>query len=275
MDNARHVTEALDFIRSRTGFKPAVAIILGSGLSGLGSAVEGDSISYADIPGFPMATVAGHPGVLKLGKLAGVDTAFMLGRLHYYEGYSTAEVAFPVRLAKAMGATILLSTCTVGALKPGFEPGELATVTDHINLLGGNPLRGANGEPRFVDMVDAYSPELRAVMKVAAEDVGFALKEGIYVAVSGPCYETPAEARFLSGFADFVGMSLVPEIIVARQLGVKVVALAVITNVHDGGGTSHDEVIEVAERIEPELERLTQRFIKLLVDKGYIKEGDS
>ncbi|MCL5291653.1 MAG: purine-nucleoside phosphorylase [Actinobacteria bacterium] len=255
--------EAYEFVRGRTALKPAIGIVLGSGLSRLADAIEKPvSIPYAEIPHFPPTTVAGHPGDLLMGRLAGVEVVVMRGRFHYYEGYSMADVALPIRLIGRLGARKLIETCAVGALRPGLSPGDLVLVVDHINMMGDNPLIGVEAEPRFVDMKDAYSPHLRSLMREATIDAGLSVKDGIYVGVSGPSYETPAEVRFLSGIADFVGMSLVPEVIVARQLGMEVTAVAVITNAHDGGyGVSHQEVLEIAEKAEADLEKLISGFI--------------
>lgn len=260
--------EALDVslscVRDITDVVTGVGLILGSGLSPFAEAIEPIArIPYASIPNFPMPTVEGHPGSLLVGRVAGAHVVAMQGRFHYYEGYSMNELTFPLRVMAGMGVKTLIATCAVGGIRPLFNQGDLALVTDHINLMGDNPLIGGTGDlPRFVDMSEAYSPGLRKVLREAAEEIGVDLKEGIYAAVAGPSYETPAEVRFLSEFADFVGMSLAPEVIVGRQLGMEISAVAVITNAHNGGGkVSHHEVLEVAEKAGADLKKLLIEFI--------------
>lgn len=255
---------ARSYVRGLTDASPGTGLILGSGLSTFTDAIEPIiRIPYADIPYFPVSTVEGHPGSLLVGTVAGAIVVVMEGRLHFYEGYSMSELTFPVRLMESLGAKRLVATCAVGGIRPGLKAGDLALVVDHINFMGNNPLIGCRGDLlRFVDMTEAYSPRLQALLEEVSEEVGVQLKKGVYAAVAGPCYETPAEVRFLSMFADFVGMSLVPEVIVGRQLGMQIAAVAVVTNAHgEGGEVSHHEVLEVAEAAGSNLKKLLVQFI--------------
>ena len=245
---------ALAAIRRRTDRRPAVGIVLGSGLGGLADEVGAATrISYAEIPGFARSTAPGHSGELVVGALAGKDVAVMKGRLHYYEGYDMAAVAFPMRVFKAWGIGTVILTNACGGLNPAFRAGDLMLLSDHINLMPANPLRGPNDErlgPRFPDMVGTYTDELRALAKAVDRD----LREGIYVAVPGPNFETPAELRMLRGLgADAVGMSTVPEVIAARHLGMRILAIATVTDMATGipGQIEHvtaEQVLEVANR---------------------------
>ncbi|MHB0976695.1 MAG: purine-nucleoside phosphorylase [Candidatus Aquicultorales bacterium] len=257
------VEEAFRFLSGKLGVKPVLGVILGSGLSRFARLVEAPSgFSFADIPHFPTATVPGHPGRLTAGRLFGLDAVVLEGRLHYYEGYSMAEIAFPVLLFKRLGVTTLVETCAAGSLAAKFVPGDIALISDHLNLMGDNPLRGRPADDRFVDMENAYSRRLRSSMRRAAEGQGLELEEAVYAAVAGPSYETPAESRFLSRHADLVGMSLVPEVIAARYCGIEVCALGIVTNSHVGEEhISHGRVVEVAGEIERDLEILIERFI--------------
>ncbi|HEX9268472.1 MAG TPA: purine-nucleoside phosphorylase, partial [Candidatus Limnocylindria bacterium] len=226
---------AVAAIRARTARKPIVAIILGSGLGALADAVrDATRIAYADIPGWERSTAPGHAGELVVGELAGKDVAIMRGRLHYYEGYDMAAVAFPVRAFKAWGIETLILTNACGGLNPDFQAGDLMVLSDHINFMPGNPLRGPNDErlgPRFPDMVGTYTDELRSIARSVDPDV----REGVYVAVPGPNFETPAELRMLRGLgADAVGMSTVPEVIAARHLGMRILAIATVTDMATG-----------------------------------------
>jgi len=245
---------AVAAIRARTARKPIVAIILGSGLGALADAVrDATRIAYADIPGWERSTAPGHAGELVVGELAGKDVAIMRGRLHYYEGYDMAAVAFPVRAFKAWGIETLILTNACGGLNPDFQAGDLMVLSDHINFMPGNPLRGPNDErlgPRFPDMVGTYTDELRSIARSVDPDV----REGVYVAVPGPNFETPAELRMLRGLgADAVGMSTVPEVIAARHLGMRILAIATVTDMATGipGQIEHvtaEQVLEVANR---------------------------
>ncbi len=260
---ADRIREALEYVLSRGRSRPAAGIVLGSGLAAAVGAIEvRSSIPYEEIPNFPSTSVAGHPGNLVIGALGELDVVVLQGRLHYYEGYAMSDVVFPIDVLGALGVRIIVETCAAGALKPGFAAGDLVSVSDHVNLMGDNPLVGAEDDRRrFIDLADAYSPRLRDSMKRAARKEGLHLKDGVYAAVKGPSYETPAEVRFLSGIADLVGMSLAPEVIAARSHGIEVAAIAVVSNAHgEGAGVSHEEVLKVAERAVPYLERLLRSF---------------
>ncbi|MBU6424583.1 MAG: purine-nucleoside phosphorylase [Chloroflexota bacterium] len=261
---------AVAAIRRRTTVTPVVAIVLGSGLGGLADEVhDAARIPYAEIPGWKPSTAPGHAGELVVGTLAGKPVAVMKGRLHYYEGYDMAEVAFPVRVFHAWGIGTLVATNACGGLNPAFRSGDLMVMTDHINFMGANPLRGPNDDalgPRFPDMVGTYTEELRRM----AHEVDDDLREGTYVAVAGPNFETPAELRMLRGFGgDAVGMSTVPEILVARQLGMRILAIATVTDMATGipGQIEHvssDAVLEVAERAGKRLAKVIEGVVARL-----------
>jgi purine-nucleoside phosphorylase len=254
LPGAQAVAAAGRALRPRLKERPAVAVVLGSGLGGLADEVDDAvRVEAAEVPGMPVPRVAGHAGVLLSGWLAGVPALVLAGRVHSYEGYSAAEVAFAVRVAAEAGCIALIATNAAGGLDPTLEPGDLMVLSDHINLLGDNPLRGA---PAFVDMIDAYDPGLRSAAAQVGADRGMRLREGVYVALPGPSYETRAEAAMLRGLgADAVGMSTVPEVIAARAHSLKVAAISVITN-RCGVPTSHEEVLEVTERARPNLRDL-------------------
>ncbi len=241
-------------IRSRTQRTPKIGIVLGSGLGALADEVESaDRIPYADLPGWQRSTAPGHAGRLVTGMLAGTEVAVMQGRLHYYEGYDMAAVTFPVRVMRAWGVDTLILTNACGGLNPAFAAGDLMVVNDHINFMGANPLRGPNDDalgPRFPDMVGAYTEELCAIARAVDPQV----REGVYVAVAGPNFETPAELRMMRGLGgDAVGMSTVPEVLVARHLGMRILAIATVTDMATGipGQIEHvtaDAVLAVAHR---------------------------
>ncbi len=241
-------------IRTRTKVQPVVAIILGSGLGALADQVtDAVRIPYGEVPGWKRSTVPGHAGQLVVGTLSGKPVAVMKGRLHYYEGYDIADVAFPVRVFKAWGIDTLIVTNACGGLNPAFKAGDLMVISDHINFMHANPLHGPNDDslgPRFPDMVGTYTEELRAL----AHQVDADLREGIYVGVAGPNFETPAELRMLRGLgADAVGMSTVPEVVVARHMGMRILAISTVTDMATGipgqiQHVSHQEVLEVADR---------------------------
>jgi len=261
---------AVAAIRAKTKAAPSVAIVLGSGLGRLGDEVSGATrIPYAEIPGFERSTAPGHSGELVVGTLAGKTVAVMKGRLHYYEGYDMTAVAFPMRVFKAWGIETVILTNACGGLNPTFKAGDLMLLEDHINFMPANPLRGPNDErlgPRFPDMVGTYAEELRAIAKSVDAD----LREGIYVAVAGPNFETPAELRMLRGFgADAVGMSTVPEVIAARHLGMRILAIATVTDMATGipGQIEHvtgEQVIAVAERAGARLGALVKGVVAKL-----------
>ena len=246
--------DAVAALRAKTTRKPRVAVILGSGLGALAREVEDPvRVPYPEIPGFERSTAPGHAGELVIGRLAGKDVAVMSGRFHYYEGYDMQAVTFPVRVLRAWGVDTLIVTNASGGLNPSFKAGDLMVMNDHINFMGANPLRGPNDEklgPRFPDMVGTYTEELRTLAHAVDRD----LREGVYVGVAGPNFETPAELRMLRGFgADAVGMSTVPEVLVARHMGMRILAISTVTDMATGipGQTEHvtaEAVLEVANR---------------------------
>lgn len=266
------IGEAVGVIRSRSSLEPEVAVILGTGLGGLAREVELDAaISYGEIPGFPLSTVESHEGRLLLGRLGGKRVVAMQGRFHRYEGYALQQVTFPVRVMRALGAEVLVVSNACGGMHPLWRPGELMLIADHINLLGDNPLVGPNDDslgPRFPDLSRAYDPELRALAREVARDLGIVLHEGVYVAVTGPNLETAAEYRFLRAIgADVVGMSTVPEVIVAVHGGMRVLGVSIITDacLPDALEPANVEaIIATAARAEPELTRLIRRVLERL-----------
>ena len=245
---------AVDAIRTLTKQKPTIAIVLGSGLGALADEVSGpDRIPYDKIPGWRKSTAPGHAGELVVGTLGGKSVAVMKGRLHYYEGYDIQEVVFPIRVFKAMGIETLILTNACGGLNPTYRAGDLMVLSDHINFMATNPLRGANDDtlgPRFPDMVGTYTLDLRKLAHAVDPD----LREGVYVAVAGPNYETPAELRMLRRWgADAVGMSTVPEVLVARHQSMRILAIATVTDMATGlpgliDHVTHEEVLAVADR---------------------------
>lgn len=280
------VTEAAEFLRASLRgplgeATPRIAVVLGSGLGAAANAVRNPVIvSYAEIPHFPQSTVEGHSGRIVAGLLNGIPVAIMQGRVHFYEGYTPAQVTFPMRVLGALGIRATVLTNAAGGIKEGYEIGQLIAITDHINWMGWNPLVGPN-EPRFAfqpssglrfpavglrftDMTEAYSKPLRALAKKAAEDEGFTLEEGVYLALSGPSFETPAEIRaFRTLGATLVGMSTVPETIVARHMGIEVLGISCVTNLAAGLGAtelSHEEVFEAGRQVEDRLTRLLVRL---------------
>jgi purine-nucleoside phosphorylase len=243
-------------VRRRTSVQPRLALVLGSGFGGVAALLrDPERISYADLPGFPTPTVPGHAGELLVGLHRGVPLAILNGRVHFYEGRSLAEVTYPVRVLAAWGVRDLVLTNAAGGIHPRFRPGDFMLLRDHINSMGDNPLRGPDwpGHSRFVDLTRAYDPELGRGLTLAARAAGIRLHRGVYVAVSGPSYETPAEIRAFARLgADAVGMSTVPEVIVARQCGLRVAAVSCITNLAAGRSRrplSHQEVLEQSRRI--------------------------
>ncbi|PLT34807.1 purine-nucleoside phosphorylase [Bacillus sp. V5-8f] len=250
---------AASFIEGKlNGKQPEIGLILGSGLGVLADEIENPvKIPYQDIPEFPVSTVEGHAGQLVIGQLSGKLVVAMQGRFHFYEGYSMDKVTFPVRVMKLLGVETLIVTNAAGGVNESFQAGDLMLITDHINNTGTNPLIGPNDErfgPRFPDLSEAYSRNLQAIAKRVAEKLNIDLKEGVYVGNSGPTYETPSEvklARILGG--DAVGMSTVPEVIVARHSAIKVLGISCITNMAAGildQPLSHEEVIETTEKVK-------------------------
>jgi len=271
MENLKEkIEETVSFIKSKTSLQPEVAIILGTGLGGLAEEIERETvISYEDIPGFPISTVEFHKGKLIFGHLGGKSVVAMQGRFHYYEGFSLKEIVFPVRVMKFLGANILLVSNACGGMNPQMKPGDIMIMTDHINLLGGNPLIGLNDDsigPRFPDMSEAYSKELTELAENIALEEKIPVKKGVYVAWSGPCLETPAEYRFLRLIgADVVGMSTVPEVIAAVHMGMKVLGLSVITDQCFPDclePVNIEKIIKTAEEAEPKLVVLMKNIVE-------------
>ena len=246
--------ETVAFVRQRTDLQPTVGVILGSGLGQLVDRMtDTQAIDYRDLPNFPQSTVAGHAGRMVLGRLGGVVVVAMQGRFHYYEGHDMRTVAYPTAFMQQFGVKTLIVSNAAGGINPGFAPGDLMLISDHINLFATNPLIGLNEErlgPRFPDMTEAYSPRLIAHAETAAGRLGMRFQRGVYAGVSGPCYETAAEIRYLSRIgADAVGMSTVPEVIAARYLGLEVLGISCITNMATGIATvkhAHAEVVKIA-----------------------------
>jgi xanthosine phosphorylase len=265
-------------IAERATETPRLGIVLGSGLGGVAEALEGGrEIAYGELPGFPAPGIAGHAGRLVLGRLAGLPVACLLGRRHVYEGptrpgdAAAAGMAVPVRALRLAGAEVLLATNAAGSLREENGPGSLMAIADHINLLGVNPLTGPNDDdvgPRFPSLRDAYDPELRSLLQAAARRLGLRLPEGVYLATAGPSFETPAEIRaFRTLGADAVGMSTVPEVILARHCGLRVAAVSAITNLAEGMGgepLSHEQTLRFAAAAAEDLTRLIAAFCEEL-----------
>jgi xanthosine phosphorylase len=265
--------EAADVIRARKpGFTPRVALILGSGLGVLAEQMtDAVSISYADLPGFPISTVHGHAGELVLGMLAGVPVACMKGRGHFYEGYGPGVMTSAVRTFKLLGCEMLFVTNAAGSLRPEVDAGSVVVLSDHINLLPGSPMAGPNDDrfgPRFFSMANAYDAELRQLVKDSAAAKNITLHEGVYLSCPGPHFETPAEIRaFKSLGADVVGMSVVPEVIAARHCGLKVAGVSAITNLAEGLSPfplSHEQTLKYAAVAAKDLVTLIYTFIERL-----------
>ena len=269
---AESIDGAVAAIRRHTDLTPDIGIILGTGLGGLTDVIEVESaVPYDTIPGFPVSTVESHAGRLLLGRLAGRPVVAMQGRFHRYEGYGLDQVTFPVRVMRALGAEILLVSNACGGMHPLWPPGDLMLIEDHINLLGDNPLIGINDEtlgPRFPDMSQPYDAGLRAIAREAAIDLQVPLREGVYVGIPGPNLETRAEYRMLRVIGgDVVGMSTVPEVIVANHAGMRVMGVSIITDqcLPDAlEAVSLERIIAVAKKAEPSLTRLVTRVVERL-----------
>ena len=246
--------ETVAFVSNRTSLRPTVGIILGSGLGNLVDQITDQiSIDYRELPHFPESTVVGHAGRLVIGHIGATVVMAMQGRFHYYEGHDMRTVSFPIAFMKQFGARVLVVSNSAGGINEQFTPGDLMLITDHINLFATNPLIGLNDErlgPRFPDMTEAYSPRLIAEADKAAKSLGMSFRRGVYAGVSGPCYETAAEIRYLQrGGADAVGMSTVPEVIAARYLGLEVLGISCVTNMATGIAKvkhSHEAVVKTA-----------------------------
>jgi purine-nucleoside phosphorylase len=259
-------------IGARANVAPKIALVLGSGLGAFAEEFEEPvGIPYQEIPGFVSSTALGHAGRLVIGKVAGVPVLAMQGRVHYYEGYSLEEVTFPIRTFKLMGVETLILTNAAGGVDVELSQGALMVISDHLNLMGVNPLRGPNDErfgPRFPDMSEVYARDLQEMVSEEAKDLGVTIRRGIYAALTGPSYETPAEIHMLRTFgADAVGMSTVPEAIVARHMGMKVLGISCITNMAAGISEepiNHEEVIETGERVRSTFTKLLRKLIARL-----------
>ncbi len=268
----KKVERAYSFLKRVAPFSPKVVITLGTGLTELESLVEKVvAIPYQKIPYFPRSTVETHAGELIFGRLGKLEVVMLSGRFHYYEGYSAKEITLPLRVITLFKPEVYLATNAAGGLNLMFKPGDLMVIRDHINLIPDNPLRGITHElwgPRFPDLSSAYDPDLRRLLKETAEDLGIGLQEGVYVAVPGPSLETPAETRFLRMIgADAVGMSTVPEVIVANHAGLKVLAISVISNINDPDNFKpilFEEVVATSKKASKTLSKLVYRFLKRL-----------
>ena len=260
---------AARFIQKKTKLRPKIALVLGSGLGAFADEFAGATrIPYAKIPHFPRSTAIGHAGQLVLGKVDGIEVAGMQGRVHLYEGYSAQDVAFPIRVFSRLGVKAVILTNAAGGIKKEFTQGRLVVISDHINLQGANPLSGPNAEkfgPRFPDMTNAYDKKFRELALAAGRGLGIDLGEGVYAALAGPSYETPAEIRYLRSIgADLVGMSTVPEVITARHSGIRTLGISCVTNAAAGvldQPLDHKEVLETAERVKSQFIGLLRAVI--------------
>ncbi|WP_223702477.1 purine-nucleoside phosphorylase [Sutcliffiella deserti] len=262
--------QAADYISSKINQQPKIGLILGSGLGVLAEEIQNPvTIPYGEIPGFPVSTVEGHAGQLVIGELEGKDVVAMQGRFHFYEGYSMEKVTFPVRVMKYLGVEKLIVTNAAGGVNESFEAGDLMIINDHINNMGTNPLIGPNDSDmgaRFPDMSQAYCKELRKLAKNTAENLGLKVQEGVYVGNTGPSYETPAEVRMLRTLGgDAVGMSTVPEVIIAQHSGMKVLGISCISNMAAGildQPLTHDEVMETTEMVKANFLQFVKTIVK-------------
>jgi len=268
----KKIKETIDYLEKDGPFNPEVGIILGTGLGGLVDEIEvQQTIPYQSIPNFPVSTVEGHRGQLIFGTMNGKRIVAMQGRFHYYEGYSMQELTFPVRVMKYLGIRILFLSNASGGVNPNFEIGDIMVIEDHINLMKDNPLIGRNEEEigtRFPDMSHSYDPELIALTLKIANQHGIKLQRGIYAAVSGPTFETPAEYKYIRTIgADAVGMSTVPEVIAARHMGLKCFAVSVISDLGVPGKIveiTHKEVIHAASSVEPKMTKIIKELLAVM-----------
>lgn len=271
----QQIDEAADAVRSRTSYKPRIGLILGSGLNALADSVQkADFIPYSDLPNWPRSTVHGHAGRLVIGELEGQPVLVMQGRVHFYEGYSMSQVTLPVRVMIRLGIEMMFVTNAAGGINPNYAPGDVMLITDNLNLVGmsgANPLMGPNIDelgPRFPDMSRSYDPELMGFARKIASESGIPLREGVYCGLSGPSFESPADLRFLRlAGADAVGMSTVPEVIVARHGGMRVLGFSGISNKANLDGstlTTHEEVIEAGRVITPKIETIVRGVLRSL-----------
>jgi purine-nucleoside phosphorylase len=275
----QQIDEAADAIRQRTSHHPRVGLILGSGLNSLAEAVErADIIPYGELPNWPVSTVEGHAGRLVIGELEGQSVFVMQGRIHFYEGYSMSQITLPVRVMRRLGLEMVFVTNAAGGVNPEFVPGDVMLITDNLNLIGmmgANPLMGPNIDelgPRFPDMSQAYDRQLMALARQVAASENIPLREGVYCALSGPSFEGPADLRFLRmAGADAVGMSTVPEVIVARHGGMRVLGFSGISNKANLDGstvTTHAEVMEAGKVITPKIEKIIRGVLRGLPERG-------
>lgn len=271
--NKQAIEKAASYLREKISTPPRIGLILGSGLGVLADEIEeAVKIPYEQIPEFPVSTVEGHAGQLVYGRLEGAAVIAMQGRFHYYEGYRLDQVTFPIRVMKALGVKELIVTNAAGGVNERFQPGDLMIITDHINNMGNNPLIGPNDPElgvRFPDMTEAYSKRLRNIAKEVAANLRIPIQEGVYVANTGPSYETPAEIRMIRAIGgDAVGMSTVPEVIVARHAQIEVLGISCISNMAAGildQPLTHDEVMETTERVKANFLRLVKGIIAEMV----------
>jgi len=282
MDEYTRILEAKEAIERLSAVRPRVALVLGSGLGVFAGELPGAvEVPYAGIPHWPHSTAIGHAGKLVLGCLESVPVAVMAGRVHFYEGYSLKEVVFPTRVLGSLGVKSLILTNAAGGIRLDLNQGALVLISDHLNLQGGSPLVGPNEErfgPRFPDMSEAYDHRYRELARQAAAGLGIKLHEGVYAALSGPSYETPAEIRYLRDIgADVVGMSTVPEVIAANHMGMKVLGISCVTNMAAGildQKISHQEVLETGERVKDQMIALLKAIIPLLSEEETADERE-
>lgn len=266
------IEEARQYIQEQSSVRPSIGVVLGSGLGAFATELaDRTDLSYSELPGWPGSTAVGHAGRLILGTVGGVDVAVMAGRVHLYEGYSPAQVTFGVRVLGRLGVRSMVFTNAAGGINRALQRGSLMLISDHLNLQGSNPLVGPNDDsmgPRFPDMSEAYSPEYRQIAKQVAVELSIPVTEGVYAAVLGPSYETPAEIQYLRMIgADVVGMSTVPEVIVANHMGIKVLGISCVTNMAAGvlpQKIRHEEVLETGQMVRETLARLLKALLPSL-----------
>lgn len=263
------VEETVSFIRSKTDFKPEYGVVLGSGLGGFAEDVEVECVlSYSDIPNFPVSTVQGHKGALVFGTIGTKKVMAMQGRFHYYEGFTMQQVTFPIRVMKLLGIEKLIVSNASGGVNPAFKVGDVMIIKDHVNMMPEHPLRGHNDErfgPRFVNMSEPYSKKMITKVKEIAKELQIDIKEGVYLALQGPTFETLAEYKMVKNIgADCVGMSTVPEVIVAKHMNMDCLGISVITDMGNEENieeVNHHEVLEAAKKAEPHVRNIIKNFI--------------
>ncbi len=264
------MNKSIDYIQEKIKNQPEIGIVLGSGLGDFADAIEDKiEIPYTEIPGFPVSTVKGYDGKLIFGQINSKEVCVMKGRIHYYEGYDIKEVVYPIEVLAGLGIKTIILTNAAGGVNTDFEPADLMIITDHINLMGKNPLIGPNDEdlgPRFPDMTDLYNKELVEIAENSAKKLGIGIKEGVYMYFTGPSYETAAEVRMARILgADAVGMSTVPEAIIARHRGLKILGISTITNISTGildTPLDHTEVVEVGKEVAGKFKELLKEIIE-------------